>query len=276
MIIDSHLHVWDLDAGDYPWLGPEHGELYRTYAVHEAAAVLAGAGVSSAVLVQAEDSVAETERLLDVARAEPWVLGVVGWVPLDLPTAASDQLDRLDGPGLRGLRHLVHDDPRDDFFELRAVRHTLAEVAERGLVLDVPDAWPRHLDSVTALADAVPGLTIVVDHLAKPPRGQDLTAWERSLREVADRPQVVAKLSGLQVPGQPLTTDAVRHVVDVALDAFSPDRLMFGGDWPMTVPHGGYLRTLDVLRPLVDALAEGERDAIWHGTATRIYGRSQR
>lgn len=204
MIIDSHLHVWDLDAGDYPWLGPEHGELHRTYAVHEAAAVLTGAGVSSAVLVQAEDSVAETERLLAVARAEPWVLGVVGWVSLDTPTDAHDQLDRLDGPELRGVRHLVHDDPREDFFEMRAVRHSLAEVVERGLVLDVPDAWPRHLDSVTALADAVPGLTIVVDHLAKPPRGQDLTAWETALREAAARPQVVAKLSGLPGDGSAL------------------------------------------------------------------------
>ena len=76
--------------------------------------------------------------------------------------------------------------------------------------------------------------------------------------------------------GQPFTTDDVRRVVDVALDAFSPDRLMFGGDWPMTVPHGGYTAVLDVLRPLIDTLAEGERDAIWHRTAARVYGRSHR
>lgn len=272
-IIDAHLHTWDLDVSDYAWLGPQHGPLHRTFSPEEAGRELAAAGVGHAVLVQAEDSLTDTRHLLAVARAHPWVHGVVGWVQLDAPDGVTGQLDELAAPELRGIRHLVHDDPRSDFLDLEPVRRSLAHVAARGLAFDVPDAWPRHLDAVARLAAALPELTVVVDHLAKPPRGGDeLAAWEASLRTVAERPNTVAKVSGLQMPGQPLTAEALRPVVHLALETFGVDRLMYGSDWPMTVPHGGYATTFAVIEELVGELSPQEQAALWHGTATRIYG----
>ncbi len=273
-VVDAHLHVWDLEQGDYAWLGPDHGELHRSYLPDEAARELVSAGVSSALLVQAEDTLRETRYLLQVADEHPWVHGVVGWIQLDDPDLAEGQLDELHHPALRGVRHLVHADPRSDFFDLAPVRRSLAVLAERGLVLDVPDAWPRHLDAVARLTEAVPELTVVVDHLAKPPRGhEDLDAWERSLRRVAEHPQVVAKLSGLQAPGQPFTPEALRPVLDVAIEAFGAERLMFGSDWPMTASVGGYPTAYAVTRDLIGRLSAEEQQAIWSGTATRVYGR---
>ena len=274
-VVDAHLHIWDLEQGDYAWLGPDHGELHRSFLPDEAGHELASAGVSSALLVQAEDSLRETRYLLQVAEEHPWVHGVVGWIQLDDPDLAERQLDELHHPALRGVRHLVHDDPRPDFLDLAPVRHSLAAIAERGLVLDVPDAWPRHLDAVARLAEAVPGLVVVVDHLAKPPRGsEDLAAWEKSLRRVAEHPHVVAKVSGLQAPGQPFTPEALRPVLQVAVEAFGAERLMFGSDWPMTVSAGGYGATYAVLRDLVGSLSAEEQHAVLSGTATRVYGRS--
>lgn len=273
MIVDSHLHLWDLQIGTYSWLGPQHGELYRSFGPAEAARELAAAGVSSAVLVQAEDSLTDTRYLLDVARHHPWVHGVVGWVPLDAPDDAARALDELACPALRGIRHLVHDDPRDEFLDLPEVRKSLGLVAGRGLAFDVPDAWPRHLAAVGRLADALPELTVVVDHLGKPPRGTNrMDAWAQCLREVSRRPNVVAKLSGLQRPGQPFTVDALRPVLAVALAAFGADRLMVGSDWPMTIGDGGYRRTAHVLQELIDELADSDKTAIRHGTAVRVYG----
>jgi len=270
MIIDTHLHVWDLDRGGYAWLGPQHGELYRSFGPDEAAAELAAAGVDLAVLVQAEDSVRDTAYLLEVAGKCDVVAGVVGWVQLDDPTIAEAQLAEY-GDALVGVRHLVHDDPRDDFLALPEVRRSLALLAERGLPFDVPDAWPRHLAATAELTDALPGLTVVVDHLGKPPRGGDLHPWAEALRAVAARPNTVAKLSGLQQPGQPFTAAALRPVVEIALEAFGADRLMYGGDWPMTVPAGGYAAHWDVIGDLVDELTEAERAAVLQGTATRVY-----
>jgi L-fuconolactonase len=272
-VIDSHLHVWDLDAGEYAWLGPQHGPLHRSFTPDEAAGELAAAGVDAAVLVQAEDSEADTRAMLAAADGHGFVVGVVGWVELEDPAAVSQQLDDYGThPRFCGVRSLVHDDPRDDFLELPAVRESLAVLATRGLPFDVPDAWPRHLGRLPALADALPGLTVVVDHLGKPPRDtEEHRAWADALRELARRPNVVAKVSGLQMPGQPFTADALRPAWDVALDALGPERLMYGGDWPMTVPAGGYGPHWQVVSQLVAELAPDERDRLLAGTAREIY-----
>ena len=272
-VVDSHLHVWDLDAGEYAWLGPERGELYRSFSPAEARAELAVAGVEAAVLVQAEDSLRETDRLLEVGKLFDFVAGVVGWVRLDQPAAAEEALDGFATSSLlRGVRHLVHDDPRDDFLELPAVRRSLQLVMERDLAFDVPDAWPRHLSAVAALADALPDLSIVVDHLGKPPRGRDdLDDWAGALGAVATRPNTVAKVSGLQVEGLPLTATALRPVWETALEKFGPARLMYGSDWPMTFAHGGYQATWQVLTGLVGELSPPEQQQVLGGTARSVY-----
>jgi L-fucono-1,5-lactonase len=272
--VDSHLHVWDLSRGGYDWLGPEHGVLYRSFTADQAAAELAAAGIGSAVLVQADNSTADTDYMFGVADRYSFVAGVVGWVALDDTASAAKQLDRYaDHPLFRGVRHLVHIDPRQDFLALAPVRDSLRLLVERRLPFDVPDAWPRHLAAVGELADAIPELTVVVDHLAKPPRGTDqFAAWSRAIRAVATRPNTVGKVSGLQMPGQPFTAEALRPVLDLALDAFTPSRLMYGGDWPMTVPAGGYRTHWQVVAALLGELSAGEQDDVRHATATRVYG----
>lgn len=273
-ILDSHLHVWDLGVNTYPWLGPHHGSLFSTYSAHQARQELQAVGIEEAVLVQAEDSEAETWYMLDVARQHRWIRGVVGWVPLDDAAAARELLDRYaDHPRLVGLRHLVHDDPRADLLDSSEAHRTLAVVADRGYPVDIPDAWPRHLQQVERLAAAVPELVVVVDHLAKPPRGEhDFPEWASTLQRVARRQNTVAKVSGLHVPGQPYTPAALRPVWDVALEAFGPDRLLYGSDWPMSVPHGGPGITHEVLMALIEELSPREQSLVLRENTERVYG----
>lgn len=272
-ILDAHLHVWDLQVGTYPWLTPDLGPLYANYSIEQAHAEARAAGITEAILVQAEDSVAETDYLLALAQRHSWIRGVVGWLPLDDLAAARALLERYDrNPLLVGLRHLIHDDPRPDLLDSAEARRTLAVIAEHDYPVDIPDAWPRHLQQVERLAAAAPDLTIVVDHLAKPPRGQaDFPAWADTLHRVAAHENTVAKLSGLHVPGQPYTAAALRPAWDVALAAFGPDRLLYGSDWPMSVPHGGHRPTHEVLMELVSELTEPERTRLLRGTARRVY-----
>lgn len=273
MTVDAHLHIWDLERSEYSWLTPELGPLHATFTAEQARDELDAAGVRTAVLVQAEDSDRDTELMLEAADRHPWIAGVVGWVQLDDPARAEEQLDRrLEHPRFRGVRHLVHDDPRDDFLDLPDVRASLRRVAEHGLVFDVPDAWPRHLAAAGRAARAVPELTVVVDHLAKPPIGTDaMPEWEAELRAVAALPNTMAKFSGLHLPGAPFDEATVGALLDLALDAFGADRLMYGGDWPMSVPHGGYLPTWQVMRVCLERLAPDERDAVLGGNAERCY-----
>ena len=274
VIVDAHLHVWDLARSEYDWVTPELGELYRTFSPEQAESELSAAGVGAAVLVQAEDSVRDTELMLEAAHRHAWVAGVVGWVQLDDPAIAEQQLDRWQAaPTFCGVRHLVHDDPRDDFLALPAVRASLRVLGERGLPFDVPDAWPRHLAATADLAAALPELRIVVDHLGKPPfGGAGWEPWRAALRDVAARPNTTAKVSGLQVPGRPFTAAEIRPAWEVALELFGPERLMWGSDWPLTVLTGGYGHAWRVLSSLVAELSPDEQALILAGTASSIYG----
>jgi L-fuconolactonase len=268
-IIDAHLHVWHRATNSYPWLTPALGPLDADFSAEDARAELDAAGVDAAVLVQASDTVEETRRMLELARDRAWIAGVVGWIPLDDPGSAVAALDALEtDPRLCGIRHLVHDDPRDDFLRLPAVRESLAEVARRGLAFDVPDAWPRHLGASTDLAAELPQLVVVIDHLAKPPVSRpDFADWLAELRRAAELPNTVAKFSGLDV-------DSVRPLWELALELFGPRRLMYGSDWPMTVRYGGYSRTWEAVSALFDELGPLDRAAVLGGTASQVYGLS--
>ncbi|GAA5190662.1 amidohydrolase family protein [Arthrobacter gyeryongensis] len=281
-MIDSHLHLWELapdPAGvaprPYSWLGPQHGGLFRSYGEAEARESLAAAGVGGAVLVQADDTVADTESMLAVADRNAWVLGIVGWIPLDKPSEAELELDRFLGkPAFRGVRHLVHNDSRDDFFELPTVRYSLRMLASHGLAFDVPDAFPRHLGRTVQLARELPELTIVLDHLGKPPLADAaaMDSWRADFRALAELPNTVAKVSGLHLPGVPYTAEALRPLWDEALEAFGPERLMIGGDWPVSTLGAPYGRTLEVLLELAGELTSAERREFLEGTAVRTYG----
>ncbi|WP_426997707.1 amidohydrolase family protein [Pseudarthrobacter sp. N5] len=280
-IIDAHLHLWDLGAGGYGWLGPQHGELNRSFSAGEAHSELTGAGVSGAIVVQADDTAADTDFMLATAQHNTWIAGVVGWVPLDDQQRAGEELDRLCAePKFRGIRHLVHNDPRPDFLALPAVRTSLKEAARRGLAFDVPDAWPRHLGAAVELARALPGLTVVLDHLGKPPLGSggseaggaDLESWRQQFRALAELPNTVAKVSGLQLPGVPQTPEALHKLWEEAVESFGPDRLMFGGDWPVSTLAAPYAETAGVLFALADELSVTERQDFLTGTARRVYG----
>lgn len=271
--IDSHLHVWDRAVSDYSWLKPEHGSLYASWSPELAKVELARCGFSGAVLVQAEDSQRDTRYLLEVANNHPWVLGVVGWVQLDDPAIASRDLAEFSrSPAFCGVRHLVNDDVRADFLDREPVRASLVKLAQRGFPFEIHDAWPRHLDQAERLARDLPQLTLVIDHLALPPRDRDdYGAWERSLARVARLPNTVAKVSGLGRPNTPFTTDALRKTWNTALDLFGSNRLMYGGNWPLTIPTGGYQAEWRVVSALIGELERHEQVNIMSGTAQRVY-----
>lgn len=270
--IDAHLHLWDLTSGGYTWLHRAGPELHRSFLPAEAEALLDAAGIHGAILVQAEDSTEDTAFMLAACRHR-FVRGVVGWVQLDSPGAAAEQLARwLQEPAFVGVRHLVHDDPRPDYLSVPEVRASLSLVAQAGLTFDIPDAYPGHLDQVAGLAAALPDLRIVVDHLGKPPRSAnaEFRRWEQQLRKAAELPNVVAKVSGLRADGAEYTADSLRRTWDIALDAFGTQRLLYGGDWPVSGPDQ-YGETLAVIESLAADLAPAEQAAVLGGNAERIY-----
>lgn len=278
MIIDAHQHIWDLDAAAYPWLGPDLAPINRTMEFDDLAPTLAANGISGSVLVQAADNAEDTEVMLDAARRHPQVVAVVGWAPLDRPHELPARLEYLRGhPVVRGVRNLFHARPRE-WATSPAVDASLRLLAESGLTLDFVTADPAALADLPTISDRHPTLRIVIDHLGKPPIGgtpDQRVRWRQLLAASAANPLVHAKVSGLYSSVGSLdswTPSDIRPFLDDARELFGADRLMYGGDWPISELAGGYDRTWAAIHALVDDLPADQREEILGGTALRFYG----
>lgn len=271
--IDAHHHLWDIRSGAYAWPTPAEGVIYRTFTVDDLAPLVAQGRIDGTVLVQTVNTLAETDAMLELATSVPWIRGVVGWVPLDDPAEASRQLDARAGGALRGIRHLIHHEPDPDWLLRRPVFESLREVGRRRLAFDVVAVFPEHLHHVPVLADAVPDAIFVIDHLANPPyRRPGWDAWRLQLEAAAARPNVVAKLSGLTTAaGAGWTASELWPAIDVALEAFGADRVMFGSDWPVCLLESTYGEHLGAIEGLLANLTVDERASIMGDAAARTY-----
>lgn len=275
--IDAHQHFWDTESGRYAWPTPEDGAIYRTFTPDDLLPELHQAAMDATVLVQTVGTLDDTDAMLAVAERHPFVGAVVGWVPLADARATESALDARPHPRLRGIRHLIHHEADPDWLLRSDVSEGLDRLSRRGLCFDVVAVFPEHLGLVPAIADRHPGLTLILDHLAKPPfRSAGWSTWRDQLRRAAARPNVAAKLSGLDTAaGHGWAMEEVRPAVEIAIDAFGPHRVMFGSDWPVCRLVSTYQQVVQAIDGLVSQLTASERSAILGGTAARIYGISK-
>ncbi|MET7383959.1 amidohydrolase family protein [Streptomyces sp. NPDC005529] len=278
MRVDAHHHVWDLAVRDQDWItGGELQPLRRNFGMTDLEPEAVAAGVDRTVLVQTVTVTEETPEFLSLAERNPLVAGVVGWTDLTRPDVA-DELARLrelpGGHRLKGIRHQVQGE-RDPGWLLRPdVRRGLDAVAEAGLVYDLV-VLPHQLPMCARAAAAHPGLTFVLDHLGKPPIASGAPEpWAGAVRELAALPNTACKLSGLVTEADPArrTPDDLRPYADTALAAFGPGRTMFGSDWPVCTLAASYGEVMYLAEELTTGLSPGEREAVFAGTATRVYG----
>jgi L-fuconolactonase len=279
MIIDSHVHLWNLALGGYRWLTPELAPINRTIEFSELAQQLAATPVDAAILVQSDETDADTDYLLGVAAEHDEILGVVGWLALERGESVAPRLEQLRaGSKFRGVRVGINMSPDADWLLRDDVGEGLRLLEEHDLPFEVVSVRRRHLELVPILAERHPRLRMVIDHLSKPPIRKDETwieGWKTNLARAATNPNVFAKVSGLTPARGALddwTADELRPFVEYALDTFGPQRLMFGTDWPVSELAGGYLKVWSGLSELIDQLSVDERDAVYEETARRVYG----
>ncbi|MFB7326151.1 MULTISPECIES: amidohydrolase family protein [unclassified Streptomyces] len=278
MTVDAHHHVWDLTVRDQDWItGDELRPLRRNFTVEDLQPQARAAGVDRTVLVQTVTVPEETPELLALADAHDLIAGVVGWVDLTRPDIAAELARLRDLPGgrhLKGVRHQVQAEPDPRWLLRPDVRRGLAAVSDAGLVHDLV-VVPHQLPSCVESAAGHPGLTFVLDHLGKPPIASgEREPWATAVRALAALPNTVCKLSGLVTEADPATwtTADLSPYADVVLDAFGPDRLMYGSDWPVCTLAAGYAEVLASARELTSELTAAERASVFEGTATRVYG----
>ncbi len=274
MIIDSHHHLWKYSASEYGWISDEMGVLRNEFLAPALREVAEKAGVDGFVSVQARQSITETDALLQLAEQEPLVRGVVGWFPLASPTIA-ETLDRYaNKEKLKGVRHVVQDEPDDRFLLNQEFNRGVELLKDRNLVYDIL-IYARQLPAAVAFVDRHPDQSFVVDHIAKPTivKGKFDAQWEMNLRELARRRNVTCKFSGVatEIRDAQWDVETIRPYFETALDSFSSKRLMFGSDWPVCLLKTPYKRWLSVACELVKPLSLTEQNDFFSNNAIHQY-----
>lgn len=277
MIIDTHQHLWDLDRVAYPWLVPEFGPIAATFKPADLAPQLAPAGVTRTVLIQSANSYADTEYMFEQAALNPWILGVSGWVPLLFPDVAARALERFKrNPLFVGVRHLIHNEADPKWLLQDRVIEGLKLLADNDLAFDVVAVNHEHLECIPILGERVPRLRMVIDHLGQPPiKSGEFGQWGEDMKAAAANPNVYAKISGLGTAGgmwDSWTADHIRPYVNFALEVFGPERCMCGGDWPVSILAGGYVKAWTAYRDALAGYPAVVQEQVLSGTALAVYG----
>jgi L-fuconolactonase len=272
-IVDSHQHFWQVGKFDYPWMSSDVEILYRDYLPATLKPIIAQNRVSKTVLVQASNSLAESHWLLNLAGRNQFIAGVVGWVDLMDPQLESTLAQLTSNHKFKGVRHLVESESNDDWLVQAAVLKGLQTLASHGVPYDLL-VHTRHLRRVRTVAERCPGLSLVIDHMAKPPiESGAISEWTRELKAVAAFPNVYCKLSGLvtEANHSAWKVSDLRPFVDCALELFGTNRLLFGSDYPVCLLASSYERVLGSFLELTKDLNDEQRGRIFCDNATEFY-----
>ena len=270
--IDAHQHFWQYSLDEYGWIDEAMAAIRRDFLPADLRPLLDQAGVDLTVAVQARQSLEETEWLLELAGENDWIAGVVGWVSLVDPGADATLERFAANPKCKGVRHVLQAEPseymlREDF------NQGVARLRHHNLIYDVL-VFEHQLPAAIQFVDRHPEQPFVLDHLAKPRiAARELEPWRTQIRRLARRPHVTCKLSGMVTEADcgAWTPDDLRPYVETVLEAFGPERLLFGSDWPVCTVGAQYGHWASVVKDFLHELSADEQAMILGGNAVRIY-----
>jgi len=273
MRVDAHQHFWRYSEEEYGWISDPMAAIRRDFLPGDLRPMLLDTGIDATVAVQARQSLEETDWLLDLADAHDWIAGVVGWVPL-ASSRTHETLEELAArPKLKGVRHVLQGEP-DEYMQRDDFNAGIALLRRYSLTYDVL-VLERQLPVAIQLVDRHPEQPFVLDHVAKPLiAAHELEPWRTQIRELARRPHVACKLSGMvtEAAFDTWTVEDLRPYIETVLECFGPGRLMFGSDWPVCTVASSYARWVGVVRDFTAELTEDEQESIFGGNAARFYG----
>jgi len=274
MKLDCHVHMWKFDADEYKWIAPTNEVLRHDFLPEDLARLQEPLGFEGAVVVQARQSLKETEFLLDLADAHENVRGVMGWVDLRSDDARV-QLERFaDHPRFCGVRHVVQDEPDDRFIVREDFVRGVRALTSFDLVYDILIV-ARQLPATIEFVRMFPDQSFVVNHNAKPDyKSGELEPWATHMRELAGHPNVTCKASGMvsDYRDEHWPAGTFEPYLDVIFEAFGPDRVLIATDWPVCLVGADYAETMSVVLDYIADLSPSEQAAVTGDNAARVYG----
>ena len=271
--IDAHQHLWRYYPPGPAWMSDGMDGLRRDFMINDLRAVTSEVGVTGTVVVETERTIEELLWLVQIAANSDLIRGVVGWLPLT-SSAIESEIERCASlPKLKAIRHPIHDET-DDLFVLRDdFNRGVAALKGFNLGYDIL-IFEQHLPQTIRFVDRHPDQIFILDHIAKPRiREWTLSPWKENIRELARRPNVYCKISGMvtEADWHAWSDESLFPYIDVVLEAFTPKRLMFGSDWPVVTLASSYKRWAQAFRLAIAQLSATEQDWILSKTAAEAY-----
>jgi len=275
--IDSHHHIWDLSVRDQEWItGEVMQPIRRNFLVSDLRDAIAGSRIDKTILVQTVTDYAETPDLLAIAQGDQLVGAVVGWLQIDSPDAISNLHRYLDLPGgdyLKGIRDIAQDHPDSNYLAKPETIANVHKLGELGITFDLLTKVPE-LPAAIKLVRACPDVQFVMDHISKPKIAKkEIEPWKTLITELATFPNVSCKVSGLvtEANWKEWQVKDFKPYVNHIIEIFTPQRLMFGSDWPVSTLGGTYSEIIELAETLTSDLTPSEAEFFWHKSAAAAY-----
>jgi L-fuconolactonase len=272
--IDTHQHFWKFNTAEYGWISTDQHVLRRDFLPADLHKEMTAAGIGGSISIQARETLEETRWLLELAGQHDFILGVAGWVPLIDPNVKAALERFLPNKKLRSIRHLLQDEANPNYMLREDFNRGVSELKYCGLAYDIL-IFERHLPQTIQFVDKHPSQVFIVDHLAKPRvKDQVLSPWRENMRELAKRPHIYCKISGLATEADPTrwTEAQLEPYIDTVLSLFGPKRTMFGSDWPVCQLAISYQHWVRLVTKATDKLSQAEQERFWAGSAREAYG----
>jgi len=253
--------------------------LARNYLPDELYPQLSKVNVTSAVLVQAANNLEDTELMLSAAAHNDWIQGVVGWVPLEDPSKTQTLIEnwKVTQPYIKGIRHLIHNEVNDEWLLQDKVIESLKILAHHHITYDIVGVKEAHLKAAITIAEKIPSLNLVLDHLNNPPipHQSQMDIWRTNIKLAAQHKNIHAKISGLALATgkfETWTSADIQASIEYALEQFGTDRCFCGGDWPVSLLAGGFVKSINAYREVIEnCLPVIDQEKVYFKNATLFY-----
>jgi L-fuconolactonase len=273
MKIDSHQHFWSYNPNEYGWISNDMEILQKDYLPHQLQTELSSIGFDGSVAVQARQSLAETQWLLNLADQNSFIKGVIGWVDLCSPDV-EEQLTQFSGnPKLVGIRHVLHDEQDENFMLRKSFLGGIAYLKKFGLTYDIL-VFPRHLPNTIEFVSQFPEQVFILDHIAKPSiKDKTISPWKEDIKELARFRNVYCKLSGMVTEANVKNWNQEELIpyLNTVFDAFGTNRLLIGSDWPVCSLAGSYRQIMQVVLDYIRPFPDQDKKKILGENAIKAY-----
>jgi len=273
MIIDSHQHFWNYEPVKHEWIDDSMAVIRRDFTPQNLQKVYAENGIDGCVAVQADQTLEETDFLLDAAAKHDFIKGVVGWADLRANTIESTLEKYSDQDKLKGFRHVVQGEPDHNFLLRKNFLHGIAALSKHNFVYDIL-VFPHQLGATLEFVKKFPNQKFVIDHIAKPYiKDSYYEGWAVLMQEIAKQENVFCKLSGMitEADFKTWTPGQIEPYMDLVLNAFGPQRILYGSDWPVCLVAGNYEAVKKLTTNFIAKLSIAEQAAIMGENAIKFY-----